>query len=74
MSQHPFVDEFLRWRLGDPVRRDVQIRWQQMVRDQVMPVLDRAMILDAENATLRAENESLLQQLTAPKPAKGKIA
>jgi hypothetical protein len=66
---HPLFDEIMRWRVGDPVRRDVQIRWQQTLRDHVQPQLDRVAALERENADLREQNLDLQTQ-----PKKGKAA
>lgn len=53
------IDEIMRWRLGDPVRRDVQMRWAQELR-----------AVDELIVSLREENERLqaeLDEATKPK-------
>lgn len=51
---HPVIEEMLMWRQGEQVRYDVQRRWQQALREEVGPMLDRVEALERENAELKA--------------------
>jgi len=47
----PFIEELCRWRVGDPVRTDVQRRWQQDARkldETVVALRERVASLEAE--------------------------
>lgn len=53
------IDEIVRWRLGDPVRRDVQLRWANELR-----AVDELIVsLRAEIKQLQAE----LDEATKPR-------
>ena len=56
---HPTIEEILRWRVGDPVRADVQRRWQQGLVQ-----------LDGELTALQQQVETLtMTQPQTEKPA-----
>lgn len=43
---HPVIEEILRAKAPDQIRHNVLRRWQQQLRDEVQPLLDRLAAFD----------------------------